>query len=230
MICFESQSIGSLFSLKWTKRRTPICELSQGSISGTDEDAVVVQHIFDDNISEITENVLYYISGFLVRGIIKNIDCQECAEALTSPRSDHEYCYLPHDHMSFVNRKDCGGLIYSSSGVYKVVLACEKSFKVNVLNSTTKISVQSNLINRMVHEVISSTDWSRHFPSISDHRFEIDVGFEDDHLTQVVKRVSSKYFNMRLHTYAKRYNREVVNHDTPSMRHQLSKLILFKHI
>ena len=94
---------------------------------------VMVQHIFHNNVSNITENVLYYISGFLVRGIVKHIDCQECPEGLLSPISDHQYCYLPYD--SLVNRKNRGGLTHSSYGVYKVVLTCEKSFKVNVINN-----------------------------------------------------------------------------------------------
>ena len=227
VLCFESQSIGSLFSLKWTKRRTPICELSEDEVSHANEDADV-QHIFDNNVSKVTENVLYYISGFLVRGIVKDIDCQECSEALLSPINDHQYCYLPYD--SLVNRKNRGGLIHSSYGVYKVVFTCEKSFKVNVINNDKNISLKSNLIQRMMYEVVSSCDWSHYFPLISDHRFHIDAGFEDDHLTQIVKRISNKYLTMRLHTYGKRYTREIVNKDSPSVRHQLTKLILFKNI
>ena len=84
----------------------------------------------------------------------------------------------------------------------------------------------------MVYEVVCSCDWSSYFPSISDHRFQIDVAFEDDHLTQVVKRISHKYLTMtmHLHTYGKRYTREVVDKDSPIVRHQLTKLILFKNI
>ena len=29
VLCFESQPVGPLFSLKWSKRRTPFCELTQ---------------------------------------------------------------------------------------------------------------------------------------------------------------------------------------------------------
>ena len=226
VLCFESQSVGSLFSLKWSKRRTSLCELTQDEATHTNEDDDV-QHIFHNNVSNITENVWYYISGFLVRGIVKHIDCQECSEGLLSPISDHQYCYLPYD--SLVNRKNRGGLTHSSYGVYKVVLTCQKSFKVNVMNNNNiNISVKSCLVQHMVYEVVCSCDWSRYFPSISDHRFQIDVAFEDDHLTQVVKRISHKYLTMRLHTYGKRYTREVVNKDSPSVRHQLTKLILFK--
>ena len=135
---------------------------------------------------------------------------------------------MPYD--SLVNRKDRGGLIHSSYGTYKVVLTCEKLFKVNVLNTSIKISTDNYLVKRMVQEVVCSCDWNRYFPSISDHGFQINTGFEDDHLTQIVKRISHKYLNMRLHTYGKRYNREVVNKGLPSVRHQLTKLILFKNI
>ena len=62
------------------------------------------------------------------------------------------------------------------------------------------------------------------------HRFEVDPGFEDDHLTQLVKKIANKYLSIRLHTYAKRYTRETVNKNNPSARHQMNKLVLFKNI
>lgn len=82
----------------------------------------------------------------------------------------------------------------------------------------------------MILQVNSLCDWSRHFPAITDHRFQVDVGFEDDHLTQLVKKVAHKYLTMRLHTYGKRYTREIINKNNPSSRHQMNKLVLFKNI
>ena len=54
-------------------------------------------------------------------------------------------------------------------------------------------------------QIVSSCDWSRYFPAITDHRFEVDPGFEDDHLTQLVKKFANKYLSIRSHTYTKRY-------------------------
>ena len=96
-----------------------------------------------------------------------NIDCLECSLLLTSPLNDHQYCYLPYD--SLVNRKDRGGLTHSSYGTYKVVLTCEKLFKVKVLNTSIKISTDNCLVKRMVHEVVCSCEWI----SCTSHQYQI---------------------------------------------------------
>ena len=49
-------------------------------------------------------------------------------------------------------------------------------------------------------QIVSSCDWSRYFPAITDHRFEVDPGFEDDYLTQLVKKFANKYLSIRSHT------------------------------
>lgn len=226
VLCFESQSVGSLFSLKWSKRRSPLSELNGCEMNHTTGDPDFSNVL--DGVTKITENILYYISGFILRGIVTSLDCEECSEALLTPTSDHQYSY---SYVSFINRKDRGGLLHASYGVYKVILTCEKSFKINVLNKCdSRISTESKLIQHMVFEVLQSFDWNHYFPSISDHGFHVEVGFEDDHLTQIIKRMAYKYLNMRLHTYAKRYTREVLNKDKPSIRHQLTKLVLFKNM
>ena len=230
VLCFESQSIGSLFSLKWTKRRSPMATLLT-QVEVVNNEPPTEETDFEyllDGVTNITENILYYIAGFIIRSVLKNIECNDCSEALlTSTTSDHQYCL---NYRSLVIRKDRGGLLHASYGVYRIILSCEKSFKFHVLNTPTKITREKNLMQRMAIEVIRSCDWGRYFPMISDHGFLVDVGFEDDHLTQITKHICYKYLNMRLHTYAKRYTREVINKDKPSIRHKLTKLILFKNM
>ena len=40
VLCFESESVGSLFSLKWTKRRTPVSEMNQHELACTDDEDI----------------------------------------------------------------------------------------------------------------------------------------------------------------------------------------------
>ena len=82
----------------------------------------------------------------------------------------------------------------------------------------------------MLIQVVSSCNWSRYFPQLNDHVYHIDIGFEDDHVTQIVKQIATKYLNMRLHTYGKRFTREIVNKNNSGVRRQLTKLILFKNV
>ena len=235
-LCFESKSIGSLFSLKWSKRRSPLAELNSDAIpkqaSEVDEE---LRLLLDGvNISFITENILYYISGWVLRNIITTIDCQECAESLlmhhTPSNPDHMYTnHTSYCYDGLVNSKDRGGLYHPCYGVHKLILACEKAFQINVINGPKKISFGKNLEERLCFQVLKSCQWGRYFGMISDHRYHVDIVYEDDHLTQITKQICRKYLNMRLHTYAKRYTRDIVNENVPSVRHRLTKLILFKN-
>jgi len=62
----ENESTGSLFSLKWSKHRSTIVEEAGDS----DRDDAQIQELSDALnrviISDILENVLFYIAGFIV--------------------------------------------------------------------------------------------------------------------------------------------------------------------
>ena len=83
-------------------------------------------------------------------------------------------------------RKD-GGLIYASLPVFKVVTECEKSIKINNVNTNNQVTVKSNLIQRLINGVLRSCEWNRYF-NLSRHIY-ISPGFEDDHhVSQIAKR------------------------------------------
>ena len=46
----------------------------------------------------VTENVLYYIAGYILKSIRKSIDCDLCVESLLVPKqmSDHQYFISPY--------------------------------------------------------------------------------------------------------------------------------------
>eukprot|EP00795_Rhopilema_esculentum_P009936 gene9936-18544_t len=236
VICFEDQAHGSIFSLKASKRRTPISDILEQPSSeedAEDNDGILLLLFDGIEFTSFLENILYYISGFIVRKIANKIDCEQCAEALAFPTSsmDHPYVNLPFSFAMLVVRKNRGGLVQASYGAFKVVEHCEKAFKLNVLEGGNKaITSKPHLVRKMIVQVLAVCDWGNIFPNIKDHRFEVDTAFEDDHVTQLVKRISTKYLTVRLQTYAKRYTRQVINKNIPSIRHKMSKLVLFKNI
>ena len=233
VLSFEAESNGSIFYLRASKRRTPVAELLKPiSEDETIESEEELHHLFGSiNVTSLQENILYYISGFIIRKIIHKIDCQQCSESSVIPVSSTDHFYATMPYAMLVSRKNRGGLIQASYGALKVVEQCEKSFKMNVINSSrNQITSESNLLRKMLIQVVSVCDWQQHFPCMGDHGFEVEPGFQDDHLTQLVKKVSIRYLTMRLQTYGKRYTRQIVNSNTPSVRHQMNKLILFKNI
>ena len=76
----------------------------------------------------MTENVFCYIAGYILRSILKSIDCDLCAESLLVPKqmSDHQYFTSPYG--SLVQIKSYGGLIQSSYFAYKIITTAEKYF------------------------------------------------------------------------------------------------------
>jgi len=81
----ENESTGSLFSLKWSKHRSPIVEEAQLQELSYPLNRVI--------ISDISENVLFYIAGFIVRKLKIQIECSICSEALllnSSPSATSE--------------------------------------------------------------------------------------------------------------------------------------------
>ena len=67
------------------------------------------------------------------------------------------------------------------------------------------------------------------FNVLPQHYFDHRIGEETDHLSSLLKRVVSKYIQMRLKTYGKKYTAEIAHGNKVSKRHQLTKLILFSN-
>ena len=116
----ENESTGSLLSLKWKKHRSTIVEEAGDS----DSDDAQLQELSDALnrviISDISENVLFYIAGFIVRKLKRQIDCSICSEALllnSSPSATSD-CRETPSHELFLERRNNGGLIKVSYGVY----------------------------------------------------------------------------------------------------------------
>lgn len=122
MRCHDS--IGSLFPFKWTKsgfRNTQdlefIVEESQESIS--------MLCNFEDN--EIKNYALHYICGYVVRAILKIIDCSSCAKLLIASRQKHSYHqYITLIYSHFSDKVNRGDLIIPSQSAVDIVLCIEK--------------------------------------------------------------------------------------------------------
>ena len=132
---------------------------------------------------------------------------------------DHQYFTSPYG--SLVQIKNSGGLIQSSYFVYKVITTAE---------TTHSLKITSNrvLVLKMVYHIVKSCKWDKYIQNY-EHADQVEIA-SDDHITQLVKTISSKYLHLRLNTYGKRYTREIINKSQASLRHQLLKLTLFKNI
>jgi hypothetical protein len=121
-----------------------------------------------------------------------------------------------------------GGLKIPSKSVFQIIEHAELVFKRNVWKEGNCICNKKNLKKTMIMSVC------HHFVDIhqvlfADHEEDINERvFEDEHRTKLVKHCADQYFTLRLFTYAKRFNANVVQKGQQSDRHRLTKLILFK--
>ena len=150
-LTFEPQSIGSVFSLKWNKRSSPIHE-------DTSEDVEMPIVQFDSiHFSFYKESILGYISGFIVRRIIKKISCVPCSTAIqffpSTTEIDHSYPKFSNPSITLIASKNRGGLVKPSTSVFKIVSATESCIK-SLINfpsklnkNTISLSVNQSLVN-----------------------------------------------------------------------------------
>ena len=179
---------------------------------------------------DLLDNILFYICGFVVRQILQKLKCVSCRSALLlDPNDPHARSQLQFpQYAKFTLMKQCGGLIFPSMDVFKIVKLTEQLFKKIVLMTKTWISFEKNIELQIQYTVLKVLGRSV-FPSMSEHFFDHTIGEEYDHVTSLLILVVQKYLNMRLKTYAKKYSEIIVHKNMPSTRHQLTKLILFRN-
>ena len=82
------------------------------------------QELFVEQISKFKENVIVYISGYVVKMVRKKIQCVVCANALTCSRSEAER----NPAFALLNRKRWGQLTDSSFDLIAICFETEKLF------------------------------------------------------------------------------------------------------
>ena len=62
----------------------------------TPEEIMMLEHFNTVTTSEFLANVLFYIGGFIVSKLVRDIECQSCKSCFLScfsqPSTDHDYC------------------------------------------------------------------------------------------------------------------------------------------
>ena len=204
----------------------------------TDEANLLLTCLNSSTTSEFTSNVLFYISGYIVAKLVKELSCSSCKSCLLShyatPTPEHDYCTMKYNEVAsasaftlFVNN---GGLRVPSQSMYSVVEYAEKLFKANVCQQGQKITTESKLKQKMIVAVCSHFVMDCNCPVFDDHKQGLNENiFENDHKSTLIKLTADRFFTLRLFTYGKLYNNTVVTNGQSSSRHQLTKLILFRN-
>ena len=168
-----------------------------GTFNGvTDVDTLKVDQKSIENTRKITsmtfvtKNVRYYIAGYILRSILKSIDCDLCVESLLVPKQMSDHQYFTSAYGSLVQIKNSGGLIQASYFVGKIITRAKKMFHLTVVDNPLKITSNRVLVLKMVYRIVKSCKWDKYIQN-SEHAYQFEIT-SDDHITQLVKTISSK--------------------------------------
>lgn len=118
--------------------------------------------------------IVEYISGFVVRKLIKSLNCKICAEHLAV-----------NDQLlsTIINRKTRGGLITPHTAV---ILLCKKAEKVFRYHSDP--CNHSNIIKILMYKTLRTINVSSRFLNLSDHILD-QANPLNNHLIQIVNLI-----------------------------------------
>ena len=162
------------------------------------------------------ENIVAYISGFVVRKIMVNIDCGLSKASLISSPSDirHEQMY----HL--LELKDNGGLVIPSQGIVDMLLSAKKAIRREMnIHSAKQIPPQSKIV------CIVKAEFGAADPlKLGQHIIESQDGI-DNHYLDILEMMVKTFYNIRQNHVAKLHSSRLKDF---SVRQKLTKLVLFK--
>ena len=180
--------------------------------------------------SEMLDNVLYYIGGYILQSLLRKVDCEQCKEALlldTENPHGQNMVFYPLQ-AKFTCFKQMGGLLFPSIALLKILKAAEVIFRRRVIEQGKGICFDKNL-SAAIQSAVVEQFGSAVFDQSQKHFFDHSLSIEADHLITLLRLVTEKYVLLCLKTYSKRFTEMVVHKNEPSLRHRLTKTILFKN-
>ena len=180
--------------------------------------------------SEMLDNVLYYIGGYILQSLLHKVDCEQCKEALllvTENPHGQNMVFYPLQ-AKFTCFKQTGGLLSPSIALLKILKAAEVIFRRRVIEQGKGICFDKNL-SAAIQSAVVEQFGSAVFDQSQEHFFDHSLSIEADHLRTLLRLVTEKYVLLCLKTYSKRFTEMMVHKNEPSLRHRLTKTILFKN-
>jgi len=94
-------------------------------------------------LNSLTDNVFYYIAGYVIKKILPLLICENCIKAVTDASyvQEHTYCNIENESFKILTRiKNRGGLELASDSVFRVIKTTETYFKSVVSNKATVVT------------------------------------------------------------------------------------------
>lgn len=164
------------------------------------------------NLSYFKENILYYISGYVVRKVDNAMKCEQCKYVLYDKKEEHS-----NKHSEFTSTISRGKLIKPSQDVYKLVTFMYKLFicKRDERRFNTKECI-----------ILAC----RHFKGelFKDHLSNCEFG-DDSHELKLIKLIGNIFYKTICYSYAKEKT-SLLNKRKLGVRQKLNKIVLFMNV
>lgn len=217
---FESSPI-----LEYRSRKRAICEDSSKDDS-SDSDKLL-DALNNINLSDYQENILYYITGYIISQFMKKCDCFHCHDILLLHVSDHNYTVNSSNRASFITFVNRGKLCIPSDMAYEIVKFGEKVFKAELnVGFIGSINFKERMIAEAIkHYVVKIRTLFQPLHPIADTSNQCN----ELHEIKIIKFIIGSYAKIRLNAFAKTKTLEYLGRKA-AMRQKLHKTILFYHI
>jgi len=175
--------------------------------------ALVCDHSYlPTRLGNLVDNALVYISGFVVRQILRKLSCDVCRASLVTNAVSASFDQSYH----LLTLKNNGGLMIPSEGTVKVVRSAERFIRQSPSGKAVKVS----LISQLVRAEIGSEDVF----CLKDHIEETQFGIDNHHFS-LLSSVVSVFHKLRMHHIAKLNTLQL---QSGNSRKKLCKVVLFK--
>lgn len=162
----------------------------------------------------LVDNALVYISGFVVRQILRKLSCDVCRASLVTDAVSASFDQSYH----LLTLKNKGGLMIPSEGTVKVVRSAEQFIR----QSSSGQAVRVSLIDLFVQAEIGSEDVF----FLGEHIQETQFGIDNHHFV-LLSLVVSVFHKLRPHHIAK-LNTLYLQLKSGNSREKLCKAFLFQ--
>ncbi|KAB0798505.1 hypothetical protein PPYR_09498 [Photinus pyralis] len=187
--CIDYQSV-TILHVTSAHVREPVDYLIDTSTLEIDHDDITLDHAYHDSfgLNPYINDVVGYMSGFVVRKVRKGLDCEICLNDIVSKDSSS----------LLINIKDRGGLTKASKDVHRLCLLCERVCR----QTEACIFVKNNIKLYLACQTKFLVD-SNIFSSFAMQQHMLNQTVLNNHRNQLIDVIIQTYINIRLHYFAK---------------------------
>lgn len=162
---------------------------------------------FPFSSTEYKNKVIIYITGYILRKLMKILHCTKCIGALIEQNAD--------TNNNLINVKNRGSLIYPSKDLVCICKKIETAIQSYIYKNKT---LNNFNVNAFVHDIMITFIDIKIFEDLKEHIS--DQCLYSNHVNHLLRIVIESYCKTRLTYYIQNVH--------ISDRHKLNKLILFK--